>query len=119
MEKSDAAYNDLKPRQSRFRENSDDNLDSAYQHDTRAQAAKLENVLAGLSKEQLYAEVDDFTSKHGLEEHNEAFRKGALLAQKPHEWDDIPELNQEDREAIAYEHAHKWSHPWPLYYTSE
>lgn len=86
---------------------------------TGAQTAKLENALAGLSKEEIFAGVDTFTKQHELEEFNEAFRKGALLAQRPLEWDNIDELIPEDRAVIEQEHMNKWKHPWSLYYTGE
>jgi hypothetical protein len=103
---------------SRFQEDATSD-DVTYQHNTGAQAAKLQNVLHGLSKEQIFAEVDQFTLEHGLGEYNAIFRKGALLAQRPHEYQMLEELSQEDKDVIQYEHEHKWSHPWTLYYTGE
>jgi hypothetical protein len=58
-----------------------------------------------------------FCEEKGLNEHVEIMKKGALLAQNPHDYDNIHELTAEDREAIDYEHAHKWSHPATLYLT--
>lgn len=85
--------------------------------DTAAQAAHLANVLASISREELLAGVDDFVDKHGLQEHRETFRKGALVAQRPHEYNDIPELSKSERETLAHEHKHKWHHPFMLYFT--
>lgn len=72
-----------------------------------AARATLQNALHGIPKQQLFAEVDEFCQTHGLEEHQEVFRKGALLAQRPKEWDDISELSGEDKANIRYEHEHK------------
>ena len=74
---------------------------------TLAARAVLQNPLHGIPKGQLYAEVDDFCKRYGLEEFQDNFRRGALLAQRPHDWDDISELTQEDKASVAYEHAHK------------
>lgn len=68
--------------------------------------ATLQNALHGISKPQLFAEADEFCRVNGLEEHQEVFRKGALLAQKPNEWDSIAELSPEDRANVEYEHRH-------------
>lgn len=85
--------------------------------DTAAQAAHLANVLANLSREELLAGVDDFVEEHGLQEYRETFRKGALVAQRPHEYNDVPELSKSECETLAYEHKHKWHHPFMLYFT--
>jgi hypothetical protein len=75
------------------------------------------NVLAHLSRQELLAEVDEFVREKGLEEHVESLRAGALLAQSPHDFHGIHELSQEDKDAIDYEHSHRWSHPLKLYFT--
>jgi hypothetical protein len=72
-----------------------------------AARATLQNALHGIPKQQLFAEVGEFCRVHGLEEHQEVFRKGALLAQRPKEWDGISELSVEDKANIRYEHEHK------------
>jgi hypothetical protein len=58
-----------------------------------------------------------FCEEKGLTQHVEVMKKGALLAQNPHDYDHISELTAEDKEAIDYEHAHKWSQPKSLYFT--
>ncbi|WVQ99795.1 hypothetical protein IAU59_006937 [Kwoniella sp. CBS 9459] len=74
-----------------------------------AARATLQNALHGIPKGQLLSEVDEFCNVHGLQDQQETFRKGALLAQRPGEWDDIEELTDADKAAIDYEHKHKWS----------
>ncbi|KAK4689726.1 hypothetical protein P7C73_g373, partial [Tremellales sp. Uapishka_1] len=82
-----------------------------------AARATLQNALHGIPKSHLLSEVNEFCTTHKLDEHREIFRKGALLAQRPGEWDNIPELNAEDRAAIAYEHKHKWAMSGDLIWT--
>ena len=43
-----------------------------------------------------------FAEEKGLTEHLPILKKGALLAQNPHDYDHISELTVEDREAIDY-----------------
>jgi hypothetical protein len=62
--------------------------------------AKIQNVLHGQPKEQVIAEADAFCDRFGLQADREVFRKGALLAQKPHDYQFIDELSQEDKDAI-------------------
>ena len=64
-------------------------------------SAKIQNVLHGQPKEQVIAEADAFCDKYGLQADREIFRKGALLAQKPHDYQFIDELSQDDKEAVA------------------
>jgi hypothetical protein len=75
------------------------------------------NVLAHLSKNDLISDVDHFIADKGLEDYRENLIKGAILAQNPTQFEDIEELSAEDKEAIAYEHAHRWRHPVALYVT--
>jgi hypothetical protein len=77
----------------------------------------IDNVLAHQSKEELFADVDSFVTSHGLEDYQEVFRKGALVAQNPAAYKDIPELTDDDRATLEHELTHKWSHPFPLYFT--
>ena len=78
--------------------------------------ALFENPLAGISEEQLFKDVDDFCNKFNLMGHNEAFRKGALVAQSPHTAQDMDYLNDQDKAVLLREHTHKWDQPKSLYY---
>lgn len=62
--------------------------------------ARIQNVLHGQPKEQVIAEVDAFCDKFGLQADREIFRKGALLAQRPHDYQFIDELSQSDKDII-------------------
>ena len=75
------------------------------------------NVLAHLSKNDLISDVDRFIADKGLQEYRESLVKGAILAQNPAQYEDLEELDAQDKEAIAYENAHRWSHPAALYVT--
>jgi len=79
----------------------------------------LVNILHGVPKEALYNAVEAFTAEHGLQDSIQAFKKGALVAQKPHDFDNIDELTSEDKEALRYEVDHKWKQTGPLYFTGE
>lgn len=79
----------------------------------------LVNILHGVPKEALYSAVDAFTAVHGLQDSIQAFRKGALVAQRPHDFENIDELTGEDKEALQYEVDHKWKQTGPLYFTGE
>lgn len=78
---------------------------------------KPQNILAHLSKEDLLSDVRTFVTQRGLEEYLLDLEKGALLAQRPDDFDEIAELTEEDRAAIRYEKEHKWSHPLWLWLT--
>ena len=78
--------------------------------------ALFENPLAAISREQLFKDVDDFCSKFNLMDHNEAFRKGALVAQSPHTAQDMNYLDEQDKAILLREHTNKWDQPKTLYY---
>jgi hypothetical protein len=61
--------------------------------------------------------VEEFARMANVEEYLDDLRKGALVAQKPGRIDDIPELNDEDRQQLRRETTHKWQHPATLYFT--
>ncbi|KAK9459722.1 uncharacterized protein V1516DRAFT_687450 [Lipomyces oligophaga] len=79
--------------------------------------AKIENPLAGISQEQLLRDVDEFAVAYGLVDIKDLLRKGVLVAQTPSAIDHIRELNDEDREALHNETAHRWRLPKTLYMT--
>lgn len=79
-------------------------------------AKKLINPLHGISKQQLLADVDQFCAETGMTEHNDVFRRGALVAQRPDEYEEISELNEDDLFWLRKSTASKWSHPKTLYF---
>lgn len=78
--------------------------------------AKLANPLAGISHEQLMADVTAFTQAHGLLEYTETMQKGALVAQDPPAFESLPLLTDADRNVLRREITHKWDQPFTLYY---
>lgn len=82
-------------------------------------AKKTINPLHGIPKEQLLSDVDRFCAETGMTEHNDVFRRGALVAQRPEEYEQISELNEDDLYWLRKSTASKWSHPKTLYFTGE
>ncbi|KAI8630833.1 sugar transporter-domain-containing protein [Xylariaceae sp. FL1651] len=82
--------------------------------------AKIQNPLAGIPREQLLADVTDFTHKNGLGEYLAIMRKGALIAQDPTCFEDLhgsEALDEAEIYALKREITHKWSVPKTLYLT--
>jgi hypothetical protein len=82
-------------------------------------AKKLINPLHGIPKEQLLSDVDRFCAETGMTEHNDVFRRGALVAQRPEEYEEIPELTEDDLFWLRKSTASKWSHPKMLYFAGK
>ena len=81
--------------------------------------AKLINPLAGLSKHEIFRDVETFCHEKGLDEHVEVFKKGALAAQvqnRENGFEHIKELSEDERDTLRYEVAHKWHQPFQLYF---
>ncbi|RDB21714.1 Hexose transporter 2 [Hypsizygus marmoreus] len=80
-------------------------------------AARLQNPLRGIPKDTLLSQVAEFAYTKGLADSLPILKKGALLAQDPHAFETIPELDEADREVIRREITNKWSQPRALYLT--
>ena len=78
---------------------------------------RIQNPLAGIPRETLLANVDQFASEQQLEDIRSLLRKGALIAQDPPAFESITELAPEERDAIRNEVLHKWRQPRALYLT--
>ena len=76
---------------------------------------EIKNPLVGIPKQDLFADVQEFAEKNDLMDQIELLRKGALIAQNPADFENISELDDNDREAIRNEITHRWRHPFPLY----
>ncbi|KAI0908662.1 sugar transporter-domain-containing protein [Ustulina deusta] len=82
--------------------------------------AKIVNPLKGIPHEQLMRDVEAFVEEKGLQEHVAYFRKGALVAQSPTEFEDIDgaeTLDETEKQVLRDEILHKWRLPWKLYLT--
>ncbi|KAK9461966.1 uncharacterized protein V1516DRAFT_673407 [Lipomyces oligophaga] len=74
------------------------------------------NPLAPLSTEEVLDMASNYAISNGMEEHLEAFQKGALIAQKPGSRGiGLPLLTEEDRQSLQFEVDHKWRQPKTLY----
>ncbi|GAK64604.1 hexose transport-related protein [Moesziomyces antarcticus] len=100
----------------------DHHQDGARSHDEegifRAQAehpeihnieAILKNPLRGIPRATLMEQVTVFCNENELGQHVELFKKAALVAQSPNDFETMPELNEDDRYHIRREKTHKWA----------
>ncbi|KAG9190101.1 hypothetical protein G6011_08189 [Alternaria panax] len=82
-------------------------------------AAKLRNPLAGLSEEEVIADVDAWCVEKGLQADQDAFRKGALIArvgQRDDGFEYVNQLSAEEKDILRHEINHRWSQPFMLYF---
>jgi hypothetical protein len=63
------------------------------------------------------ADVEQFAAENGLTDMIPLLRKGALVAQSPHAFEQIPELDEAERQALRNEVTHRWRNPRILYFT--
>lgn len=99
-------------------EASSDNGGEATQIDlNRNVSGTITNPLQGIPHDKLLSRAAHFSNSHGLQDHLSLIQRGALVAQSPHSWNDIPELSPEEREALDYEQHHKWSMTPALIFT--
>jgi hypothetical protein len=78
--------------------------------------AMLENPLAVKSREAVISDARVFAHEFGMGEDEDYFVKGALVARNPNDFEDIAELDEEDKIALREEITHKWKQPFTLYY---
>lgn len=64
---------------------------------------KVNNPLSGLTAEELHDQVETFCSKYGFEDKLETFHKASLVAQRPHDFESLPELSEDDRHWLRRE----------------
>lgn len=57
----------------------------------------------GIPEAELLRQVEEFVKEKGLEDRVDLFKKGALLAQKPGHFEDIPGITEEEKEHIRRE----------------
>ncbi|KAK2467513.1 hypothetical protein APHAL10511_000368 [Amanita phalloides] len=79
--------------------------------------ARIQNPLYGIPKEKLLHQVDHFAHEKDMEDILPLLRKGALLAQNPKDFENMPELDEADKAIIRREVTHKWNQPKALYMT--
>lgn len=79
--------------------------------------AKITNPLAGLSEETLLRDVAEFARENDLEDILPLLQKGALVAADPENFENVKQLDADEKGWLRYEAAHRWSHPIALYLT--
>ncbi|KAL2213942.1 hypothetical protein CC79DRAFT_1339158 [Sarocladium strictum] len=79
--------------------------------------AKIVNPLGHLTREELSEQVHQFCHANDLADKEEYFQKGALVAQSPQNFENIPELTEDDKYWIRRETTNPWRLPRHLYYT--
>ncbi|KAI1474389.1 hypothetical protein K445DRAFT_346427 [Daldinia sp. EC12] len=82
--------------------------------------AKIKNPLKGIPYEQLMRDVEAFAHDKGLVEHIPILRRGALVAQNPHDFEDQggeEALDEAEKEALRAEVTHRWRMPAKLFLT--
>ncbi|RKK97680.1 hypothetical protein BFJ68_g13924 [Fusarium oxysporum] len=84
-----------------------------------SKATLLRNPLAGMTREEVLADVDAFVESKGLTEHREDFRKGALVAQvnnTPGGFEKIEILSEDEKAILRKEETSRWHQPFALYF---
>src|ERR1700685_3871996 len=84
--------------------------------DQTALNAMLENPLALKSREAVIRDARAFAHEFGMGEDEDYFVKGALVARNPDDFENIPQLDDEDKIALREEITHKWRQPFTLYF---
>ncbi len=54
------------------------------------------------------SQVEQFTKEKGFEEHVDIFKKGAIIAQNPSKFEELPLLEEEDRQILRNEITRMW-----------
>ncbi|KAF8317882.1 hypothetical protein DL93DRAFT_2165313 [Clavulina sp. PMI_390] len=83
--------------------------------DVTALDKRLANPLEGKTHAELEADAERFANEIGLTEHVALLRKGAVIAQDPSAFEVLPQLTEEDKEALRRETTHRWSQPFQLF----
>ena len=82
-------------------------------------AALLRNPLAGMSEGETIADVDHFIEQRGLQQYQDTFRKGALLArvnQRPDGFEYVDALSEDEKSVLRREVTKRWDQPKMLYF---
>jgi sugar porter (SP) family MFS transporter len=79
--------------------------------------ARIQNPLRDIPRGTLLKQVEAFVAEKGLQDKTDLFKKGALLAQNPKDFENLDDLTENDKEIIRRETTHKWSQPRDLYLT--
>lgn len=73
--------------------------------------------MAGIPRNTLFKNVEDFAHSSNLTDIIPLLKKGALVAQDPSGFEHIDELDEADKDALRNEVRYKWRQPRALYFT--
>lgn len=79
-------------------------------------STKLKNPLAGLTRDELFRDVESFARDKGLEHIMDELKRGSLVAQDPKAFESLEELSESDKELLRREKTHRWSQPFMMYF---
>jgi len=79
-----------------------------YEAMQRNPSAKLKNPLAAFTKQELFDDVEQFAREKDLMHAIEDLRKGALVAQRPKDFETFGELSDEEKQTLRNE-VSPWS----------
>ncbi|TKX25762.1 sugar transporter-like protein 10 [Elsinoe australis] len=83
--------------------------------DVQDGSGAIVNPLAGLSRAQLFDNVEAYAAEQGLTDITDLLKKGALVAQNPDKLESIDLLTQDEIRVIHEEKTHRWRQPKTLY----
>ncbi|KAJ6789163.1 hypothetical protein PWT90_03287 [Aphanocladium album] len=85
---------------------------------TESTEGEIKNPLVGIPHDDLLQRAADFQQERGLPaDILPLLKKGALVAQNPAGFEEIEELDENDKSALRQEVTHRWQHPKALYFT--
>ena len=70
---------------------------------------RIQNPLRGISRPTLLKQVETFVAEKGLEDKTDLFKKGALLAQNPKDFENLDVLTEDDKVMIRRETTRQFS----------
>ncbi|WRT67286.1 uncharacterized protein IL334_004253 [Kwoniella shivajii] len=74
---------------------------------------KLSNPLDRFTEQEVMDNASVFATNYGLDE--QIFRKGGLVARRPHGFERMKDLDSLDKERLRLERDHPYKQPWLLY----
>ncbi|CAG1998118.1 unnamed protein product [Fusarium graminearum] len=77
----------------------------------------VENPLQRVTPEKAVNDARLFAQNHGMPEHAELFGRAALVARDLDRFNNVKELQEDERQALEYERDHKWHGPKMLWYS--
>ncbi|PPQ73733.1 hypothetical protein CVT26_011888 [Gymnopilus dilepis] len=79
--------------------------------------ARIQNPLRGIPRPKLMKQVEHFVHEKGLQDKVDLFKRAAVLAQNPNDFETQPDLSEEEKEHIRRETTHRWHQSKSMYMT--